>query len=128
MGLFNFSFTKRESIGPDLDKLESIKPKVEELAMMVEKANEIEDTGILRGEMVQIEEKLREVTLALQNTAHGQKYFREIDSIDKDSLESAQDMLPYVHTPLENFHRIKQKISVLNQRIENASHQDLFAD
>lgn len=113
---------------PDINKLEALRPRVEAFKFLLREAGDIEDAEEFRVKMIQIEREFDALCLELKKTVHGEQYFREKDKINRDSLETSERMIPYLHTPLEGFERIEKRLEILRRRLENSLHDDKYSD
>jgi hypothetical protein len=125
--MFEF-FNKKESAVPDINKLEALRPRVEAFKFLLREAGDIEDAEEFRVKMIQIEREFDALCLELKKTVHGEQYFREKEGMARDSLETNQDMIQYMRTPLEGFNAIEKQLRLLERRLENSLHDDKYSD
>lgn len=125
--MFEF-FNKKESAVPDINRLEALAPNFERFKNLLSKAENIEDFEELKTKMFEVEREFELLCAEVKTTAHGEQYFREKDKINRDSLETSERMIPYLHTPLEGFEMIEKRLEILRRRLENSLHDDKYSD
>ncbi len=123
-----FSFGKKEGVSSDLDRLEQVKPFVKRLEEFIKEAEFLEDSENFKNKMIDIESQYDLVCTMFKKTIHGAQYFREKEGVFRDSLETSENIIKYIHTPLEDFNVIEKRLQLLRRRLENSLHDDKYSD